>query len=48
MMFNQRTNCVYRKMRGIIQRRGIGELQRVNWIITNWFRTQAYKDKNQD
>ena len=42
MMFNQRTNCVYRKMREIIQEGGIGELQRVNWIITNWFRTQNY------
>lgn len=42
MMFNQRTNCVYRKMREIISGGGIGELQRVNWVITNWFRTQAY------
>ena len=44
MMFNQRTNCVYRKMREIIADGGIGELQRVNWIITNWFRTQCYYD----
>jgi len=44
MMFNQRTNCVYRKMREIIREGGIGELQRVNWIITNWFRTQFYYD----
>lgn len=42
MMFNQRTNCLYRKMREIVQDGGIGELQRVNWIITDWFRTQAY------
>ncbi len=44
MMFNQRTNCVYRKMREIIAEGGIGELQRVTWIITNWFRTQKYYD----
>ncbi len=44
MMFNQRTNCVYRKMREIIVGGGIGELQRVNWIITDWFRTQTYYD----
>ncbi len=44
MMFNQRTNCVYRKMREIIQSGGIGELQRVSWIITDWFRTQYYYD----
>lgn len=42
MMFNQRTNCVYRKMREMIANGDIGELQRVNWIITDWFRTQAY------
>lgn len=42
MMFNQRTNCVYRKMREIIANGGIGDLQRVTWIITDWFRTQAY------
>ena len=42
MMFNQRTDCGYRKMREIVQSGGIGELQRVNWIITNWFRTQQY------
>ena len=44
MMFNQRTNCVYRKMKEIIAEGGIGELQRVNWIITNWYRTQQYYD----
>ena len=44
MLFNQRTNCVYRKMKEIISDGGIGKLQRVNWIITNWYRTQNYYD----
>ena len=44
MMFNQRTNCVYRKMREIVRAGGIGELQRVVWVITDWFRTQIYYD----
>ena len=44
MMFNQRTNCIYRKMREMIKDGAIGELQRVNWTITNWFRTQNYYD----
>lgn len=44
MMFNQRTNCVYRKMKEIIEQGGIGDIMRVNWIITNWFRTQFYYD----
>ena len=44
MMFNQRTNCLYRKMRELIAEGALGELQRVTWIITNWYRTQAYYD----
>lgn len=44
MMFNQRTNCLYRKMRQMIADGAIGDLQRVNWIITDWFRTQQYYD----
>jgi predicted dehydrogenase len=42
MMFNQRTNCVYRKMREIIQSGELGEIRRTSWIITNWYRPQAY------
>lgn len=44
MMFNQRTNCLYRKMREMIADGAIGELQRVTWIITDWYRTQSYYD----
>ena len=44
MMFNQRTNCIYRKMREIVQSGELGEIQRVNWIITDWYRTQYYYD----
>jgi predicted dehydrogenase len=44
MMFNQRTNCLYRKMREMIAAGEIGELQRVTWIITDWFRTKCYYD----
>ncbi len=44
MMFNQRTNCVYRKMREMIQNGELGALKRVNWIITDWYRTQIYYD----
>ena len=46
MMFNQRTNCVYRKMREIIANGEIGELQRVVWVITGWYRPQAYYDSS--
>lgn len=44
MMFNQRTNCVYRKMREMVQNGELGEIRRVNWIITTWFRSQYYYD----
>ncbi len=44
MMFNQRTNCVYRKMREIIQSGRYGRVRRANWIITNWYRSQYYYD----
>jgi predicted dehydrogenase len=44
MMFNQRTNCVYRKMKEIIASGEIGEIKRTSWIITNWYRPQAYYD----
>lgn len=42
MMFNQRTNCVYRKMKEILDSGELGEIRRSNWIITNWYRPQAY------
>ena len=44
MMFNQRTNCVYRKMRELVQSGKYGKIRRVNWLITNWYRPQAYYD----
>lgn len=44
MMFNQRTNCVYRKIKEMVENKTIGELKRVNWIITDWYRTQFYYD----
>ncbi|MBE5814968.1 MAG: Gfo/Idh/MocA family oxidoreductase [Clostridiales bacterium] len=44
MMFNQRTNCLYRKMRELVQSGKYGKLRRTNWIITNWYRPQCYYD----
>lgn len=47
MMFNQRTNCVYRKMHELVHSGAYGEIMRVNWIITDWFRTQFYYDSGE-
>ncbi|MBR6643116.1 MAG: Gfo/Idh/MocA family oxidoreductase [Lachnospiraceae bacterium] len=44
VMFNQRTNCVYKKMRELIQSGIYGNIRRTNWIITNWYRPQVYYD----
>lgn len=44
MMFNQRTNCVYKKMRELVQSGVYGEIRRTNWIITDWYRSQCYYD----
>lgn len=41
-MFNQRTDPHYYKVRELIKAGELGALQRVVWIITNWFRTETY------
>ena len=44
IMFNQRTNPVFKTMRKMILDGKLGEIKRTNWIITNWYRTQNYYD----
>ena len=44
MMFNQRTNCVYRKLKELVDSGKYGQIRRTNWLITNWYRPQAYYD----
>lgn len=44
MMFNQRTNPLYQRIKEIVANREIGEIRRTNWIITTWWRPQAYYD----
>lgn len=43
--FNQRTNPIYKKVRELIQSGELGEMRRVIWIITNWYRSQSYYDQ---
>lgn len=42
IMFNQRTNGLFKEARRIVKSGEIGELKRSVWIITNWYRTQSY------
>ena len=43
-MFNQRTNCVYRAMKRLLDSGEMGCIKRMSWIITDWYRTQQYYD----
>lgn len=44
IMYNQRTNPLYRKLRELIASGELGEIRRTNWIITDWYRSQSYYD----
>ena len=41
-MFNQRTDARYRKLKAMIDNEELGKINRINWIITDWFRPEAY------
>ncbi|NMB23942.1 MAG: Gfo/Idh/MocA family oxidoreductase [Firmicutes bacterium] len=43
-MFQMRTEPVYNKIKELLKDGTLGEIRRVSWIITNWFRTQSYYD----
>ncbi|MDG0875210.1 Gfo/Idh/MocA family oxidoreductase [Paenibacillus thiaminolyticus] len=42
IMYNQRSQPIYQKLRDLIQSGELGEIRRTNWIITNWYRPQSY------
>jgi predicted dehydrogenase len=41
-MFNQRTDPYYVTIREMIRDGCLGTLRRINWTVTDWFRTNAY------
>jgi len=41
-MFNTRTEPYYQALRELVRSGELGEIRRINWIITNWFRSAAY------
>ena len=45
-IFNQRTLPVYRKLRELVQDGRYGALKRVNWVVTDWYRSNAYYTSN--
>ena len=42
IMYNQRSNPMYQALRKLVADGELGELSRVTWIVTDWFRTHAY------
>lgn len=41
-MFNMRTNACFKKVKDLIESGELGEVRRVHWEVTNWFRTNYY------
>ncbi len=44
IMYNQRTNPIYQKLKDLIESGELGAIRRTNWIITDWYRPQSYYD----
>jgi len=42
MMFNQRMMSVYQKLHDIVQSGIYGNIKRVNWTVTDWYRPNLY------
>ncbi len=42
VMFNQRTHPLFQRAREIVRGGQLGELKRVHWTVTNWYRNQKY------
>lgn len=46
IMFNQRANPLYQRIKKIVAAGEIGEIRRVNWLITTWWRTKKYYESS--
>jgi predicted dehydrogenase len=46
IMYNQRANPLYQKLRDLIESGELGEIKRTNWIITDSYRPQSYYDSS--
>lgn len=42
IMWNQRTNPIHKKARELVMNGSIGNIIRINYIVTDWYRSQAY------
>lgn len=46
IMYNQRTNPVYQRIKKLVEGGELGHIKRITWIITDWYRPQAYHDSS--
>lgn len=44
IMYNQRTNPLYVRLKKMVEEGMLGEMKRFVWIVSNWYRSQAYYD----
>lgn len=47
IMFNQRNNPLYQRLKEIVENGEIGNILRTNWIITTWWRPQGYYNSSE-
>lgn len=47
IMFNQRNNPLYRRLKEIVDAGEIGTIRHTSWIITTWWRPQGYYDQSE-
>ncbi len=47
IMYNQRTNPMFAHLKKLVEDGELGEMKRFVWIISNWYRTQAYYDSGE-
>ena len=46
IMFNQRNNPLYQRIKEIVDNGEIGAIRHTSWIITTWWRPQGYYDQS--
>jgi UDP-N-acetyl-2-amino-2-deoxyglucuronate dehydrogenase len=46
IMFNQRNNPLYRRIKEVVDSGSIGKIRHTSWLITTWWRPQGYYDQS--
>lgn len=47
IMFCNRSFPIYQKVRDLINTNELGDLKRINWTVTDWYRSQSYYDSGE-